>query len=478
MGAAGASDRAGSIGYPLTMAVLLGDRPARLRIAILVSVLLAIYVAGVVALFASARLDLLRAGELLLIPAVGYTAILRPDWLILIVLAVPPALLFPIPPRHATLIMVAALFGFLLQGRIRLGPATGIYPLVGLVALGIAFKANVPPAAAAAADSVLKFIIYYMTLMLVGFHTAAEKRIDVDRVVNALLVGLVAGGVLQAFATEDSGYIAITQTPFRGTFAYLAAMGFGVTYVRLSLRRSAGRQPSAGDSLLMWGFLCLTAIAFGRAAWMAALVVFALVSIWTGRKSFWIVSSLFLVLVLTVPVVGERVLPRGSAGIADVQLASVTSGRSVLWGALLKLGANPQPFGHGWGYTWSLTSTEIFGFEGQFGADENRTVFPHNDFLFLYVELGIVGFGLLVAFWIHLLRKIRLLSRSPSEQTRYDVRVLVPVIIVMFLVQLFDNGFAIRSVAERFFIAAGFVFGLQHAVQDIGYPPLLTGARR
>ena len=207
------------------------------------SVLLAIYVAGVVALFASARLDLLQAGELLVVPAVGGTAVLRPEWVILILLAVPPAVLSPLPPRHATLIMVAALFGFLLQGRIRLGPETGIYPLVGIVALAIAFKANVPPAAAATADGVLKFIVYYMALMLVGFHTAAEGKIDVDRVVNALLVGLVAGGVLQAFATDYSGYDAITQTPFRGTFAYLAVMGFGVTYVRLSLRRSAGRQP-------------------------------------------------------------------------------------------------------------------------------------------------------------------------------------------------------------------------------------------
>jgi hypothetical protein len=460
------------------MAVLFGDRPARLRIGILAPVLLAIYVAGVVALFASGRLDLVRAGEILAVPVVGVAAVLRPEWVILILLAVPPAVLYPIPPRHATLIMVTALFGFLLQGRIRLGPETGIYPLVGIVALGIAFKANVPPAAAAAADGQLKFIVYYIALILVGFHTAAEGKMEVDRVVNALLVGLVAGSVLQAFATDYSGYTVITQTPFQGKFAYLAAMGFGITYVRLSLRRSAGRQPSAGDSLLMWGFLCFTAIGFGRAAWTAALSIFALVSIWTGRKAFWIVSSLFLVLVFTVPVVGERVFPGGSLDTSDVTLARVSTGRSELWGALLERGVEALPFGHGWGYTWSLTSTELFGIEGEFTTADSDSIFPHDDFLFLFLELGTLGFGLLVAFWLHLLRKIRLLSRSHDEQTRYDVRVLVPVIIVMFFVQLFDNGLAIRFVAERFFIAAGFVFGLQHVVQDTGYPPVLTGARR
>ena len=151
---------------------------------------------------------------------------------------------------------------------------------------------------------------------------------------------------------------------------------------------------------------------------------------------------------------------------SDVTLARVTTGRSELWRALLDRGADALPFGHGWGYTWSLTSTEIFGFEGRSARRETATSIPHNDFLFLFMELGILGFGLLVAFWLHLLRKIRLLSRSPSEQARYDVRVLVPVIIVMFFVQLFDNGFAIRFVAERFFIAAGLVFGLQYLRQS------------
>ena len=125
-----------------------------------------------------------------------------------------------------------------------------------------------------------------------------------------------------------------------------------------------------------------------------------------------------------------------------------------------------MPFGHGWGYTWSLTSTELFGFEGQFGAEGNGYVFPHNDFLFLYLEFGILGLGLLIVFWLFLIRKIRLLSRSNDKQVRYDVRVLVPVTVVMFLVQLFDNGFAIRFVAERFFIVAGLVFGLASLQQD------------
>ncbi len=427
----------------------------------LMSVLTAFYAVGVVALFASGRVVLSQAVLLLGAPVMLALAVLRPEWTILILVALPPSLTNPIPAMQLVAILLATLFGFLLQGRLRLGPKTGIYPLVGIIALAIAVKAATSAEASATAGGMLKVLIYYTLLMLVAFHAVANGRMRTDTFVNALLLGIVAAAILQPFALGSLE--GVTQTPFQGKFAYLAAMGFGVTYVRFSLRRSAGRGEYGFDAPLMVVFLCLTAFGFGRAAWMAGLLVFALVSVWTGRKSFWVVSSLFLVLVLTVPVIGERVLPRGSASIRDVTLARVTTGRTELWGLLWKRGVEELPFGHGWGYTWSLTSTELFGFQS-FTSEGNDHVFPHNDFLFLFLELGILGFGLLVAFWLDLLRKIRRLSRGRSEQARYEARVLVPVIVVMFLVQLFDNGFAIRFVAERFFIAAGLVFG-QHYLQ-------------
>jgi O-antigen ligase len=195
--------------------------------------------------------------------------------------------------------------------------------------------------------------------------------------------------------------------------------------------------------------------------WIAALFIFALVSRWTGKKSFWIASSLILVLALTVPLVAERILPGGSADITDTEtIDRITTGRSVLWDDLWRRGAEALPWGNGWGYMWSLTPTDLFGFEGGFTAGDNPFVYPHNDFLFVFLELGILGLGLLIGFWIQLVRRIRLVSRAHDEAARFGVRVLVPILVVGLLVQLFDNGFAIRPVAERFFLAAGLVLGL------------------
>ena len=429
--------------------------------AALVSAIAVSYCVGVVALFASAKIDLSQAELLLGAPVVLAVAILRPEWTILILVGLPPSGVTPIPPMQLVAVMLTTLFGFLLRGGLRLGPRTGVYPLVGLIVLAIAVKGDTSAAARATADGMLKTLVFYTFLMLVAVQTGADRRFGADTFVNALLVGIVAGAILQPFA-GGAEFQSIIQTPYRGQFAYLAVMGFGVTYVRFSLRRAADREPAALDVPLMVIFFCLTAIGFGRATWVAGLWVFALVAMWTGRKAFWIVAALVLALVFTAPVIGERVLPGSSGGLADVTLAQATTGRSELWEILLDRSADAPTWGNGWGYTWSLTSTELFGFEGAFGAEGRGYVFPHNDFLFLFMELGILGFGLLVAFWLHLLRDIRVLSRSSDEQTRYGVRLLVPIVIVMFLVQMFDNGFAIRFVAVRFFIAAGLIFGVTY----------------
>ena len=318
-----------------------------------------------------ARLVVSQAGLLLGLPVVLAVAVLRPEWTILLVVVIPPSVISPVPPMQLVAIMLAALFGFLLRGRLRLGPETGVYPLVGIIALAIALKADTSAEASATADGMLKLFIYYTLLMVVAFNTAANGRMRVDTFVNALLLGIVAATILQPFVSGAS-FNAINDTPFRGQFAYLAVMGFGVTYVRSSLRSSDDKRQSAFDIPLMVMFFCLTAIGFGRATWVAALLIFALVSAWTGKKSFWVVSALVLVLVLTVPVVGERVLPGSSAGgVSGVTVARVTTGRSELWEALLDRGADASAFRPRLGLHVVSDFDRDIRFRGAFGAEGN-----------------------------------------------------------------------------------------------------------
>jgi O-antigen ligase len=421
------------------------------------------YGLGVVALFSSGELALTQASLLLGIPVVVGIGILRPEWSILLVVALPPSFVSSIPPLLWVLLMVAPLFGLVLQGGLQLGPKTGIYPLVGIIALALLMQADVSSRAEATASGSLKLITYYAMLMLVAFHAAVNQRIRIDTFLNALLIGVVGATILQPFVSHIPGFESIARHPYRGHFAYLAVLAFGVSYVRLALSRAAGRRQSSVDACLAIVFLFLTAISYSRAVWMAGLLIIAMVSAWTGRKLIWIAMSLMLVLILVVPVVGERVVPGGSVDLADADtVARVTTGRSVLWEQLWERGVDALPLGHGWGYVPSLSSEELFGVGGAFGPEENPFVYPHNDFLYLFLELGIFGFGLLAVYWFSLLKKMARLLRHGSESARYGVRVLVPVAIVMFLVQVFDNGLSIRFIAERFFIAAGILFGLHY----------------
>jgi hypothetical protein len=380
---------------------------------VLAYALASIYTVGLVGLFASGRLTSPQAGALLALPIVLGIALLRPEWVALVVVGVPPVLVSSIPPRQVTAIMLVALFGFLIQGNLRVGLGTGVYPVLAIIALALIAKADVSAEAATAADSMLKFLVYYAALMLVAFHAAAQRRIQIETFVNVLLIGIVATTVLQPFVA-GSGIGDLSSAFVRTKYSYLAVMGFGVTYLRFSQDRSEGRAPSAVNSWLMVLFFLLSALGFGRAAWMAGLLIFALASMWTGRKSFWVVGSLFLVLVLTVPAVRERVVPGGSIDASDVTLARLTSGRSELWDALYTRGIEALPFGNGWGYTWSLTTTELLGVGGVFGVEGSGYAYPHNDFLFLFMELGILG----VSFACHPLDPPRLATQTAVEKPR------------------------------------------------------------
>ena len=204
-----------------------GPRAAARVPAGLVPALAALYLVGIVALFASGRVNLMVAGSLLAGPVVLALAVLRPEWIILVLIAIPPSLISRVPPLQLIMVMLVTLFGFLLQGGLSLGPKTGVYPLVGIIVLAFAMKSVVPADATAAADAMLKFITYYTLLMMAAFHTIVSGRMQIDTFVNALLLGTIGAAVFQPFVGSISSFETIAYNPFRGHFAYLAVMGFG-----------------------------------------------------------------------------------------------------------------------------------------------------------------------------------------------------------------------------------------------------------
>lgn len=155
----------------------------------LVSVLLVMYGVGVVALFSTGRADLRMAITLLVAPALVAASVVRPEWILLFIVLLPPSLMDQVPPMQMVAVLVVSLFGFLLQARLHLGLRTGVYPLVAIIVFAIATRAQVPPDAAAFADGVLKDLVYYSLLMLVAFQATANETLGIERFADALLWG-------------------------------------------------------------------------------------------------------------------------------------------------------------------------------------------------------------------------------------------------------------------------------------------------
>jgi hypothetical protein len=188
----------------------------------LVSVLVVVYGVGTVGLLASGTLGLPDAMLMLALPTALALALLRPEWTVLLVLLLPPASFVPV--RALNLLLAVTIFGFLLQGRVRLGPRTGVLPLVGIITLAIVLKSSTSADAEAAANTMLNFLIYYTLLTLVAFHAVANGKLNIDTFTNIFLLGLLLAAVIQPFFLASAGFQQIIDTPFRGQFAYLSVM--------------------------------------------------------------------------------------------------------------------------------------------------------------------------------------------------------------------------------------------------------------
>ncbi len=182
----------------------------------LVSILLLVYGLGVVALFTTGRVGLVLAITLLVVPVTAALAVVRPEWILLVVVLIPPSLMGLVPPTQMTAVLLVTLFGFLLRGRLHLGLRTGIYPLVGIIAMAIAMKADTPADATAAANTILSHLVYYTLLMLAAFQATANGRLRVDSFVDALILGAVVTAILQPFVTVYTTLRSIAGAPFRG----------------------------------------------------------------------------------------------------------------------------------------------------------------------------------------------------------------------------------------------------------------------
>ena len=422
-------------------------------------ILLAAITLGVTALLAIGRLALSDAVFFVAAPWALLAAVLRPDWLLVTLIAMPASFTSSIEAKRVTALIAFAIAALVVtRRRITLGLRTGLIALVIVCVTGYLVHAEVGQAAIGRNQDVMLSLTYYILLTVLALNLAVLGELDGERLGTALVVG-VATTLLLALAGYGGAWFPTgPKIIFHTYLGWMAAAAVSVSLVRLL---TAEVNKRLGHALVTGVLLSLTILSVIRAAWVAAAITVTVIAVRSGRRGYAFILLSVIVLTLLVPTVRQEVSRSESGDIVEqLRTGGITTGRWSLWTGLWHQAETALPWGNGFGHIWSLSSEDLFGVPGQFGSQESGFVPPHSDFMYLFVEFGIPGVVLLAFFWLRLFRARNLLTRSAEPQSRQSAWLLLGMLVTGLMVALVNDLLLVRPFAERFFPVAGFVFGL------------------
>lgn len=181
------------------------------------------------------------------------------------------------------------------------------------------------------------------------------------------------------------------------------------TYLSLILVLCVALFPHV-KSAWRWGLAALTVACGGvliatyaRGAWLATLVALTLIAILQSRRLLWVLAAAVVVVGIAVPSVAVRL-----SDLSESRAESGAAGNSLAWRLQY------------WEQVLSLQEDPLFGIGlREVEQLEEAEKAPHNDFIRVYVETGIVG--LLAYLWllVTLFREaVRAYRRSPPGLPR------------------------------------------------------------
>jgi hypothetical protein len=445
----------------------LGRETSRIVWQLLPYVVLMAWVVALVLAQTTGRIEPGRALFLLAFPIIALGVALRPAWVVLFLVAA-PVIQIPIAPMRAlVLLLLVTLVGQLvIRGSVSVGWRSGFLGLIALVAIAFFFHDDLTGETALVARGVLNTLAFLVLLGLVSYNATRVGDLQGKHLVNAVLFGLSLSVILEhTVRSNGADILGLGTAPVGRPVAYLAAVGFALCFARLLIRTEGeDSYHSAVHMVLAIGFVLTMIPGLLRGAWLSALIAVLFVSLWARKSRYWLLILLALTVMLVVPVTRDRVVPNEQQAAGG----GFTTGRLDLWTQLWDKEIEPAlPWGNGFGHTFTLSSEDLFGpGSTSFNPSETGTfVYPHNDFIFWMVELGLLGLLGVLLFWSQLLRAFRSVSRSASA-SKVHVQILGGVLITAFVAQLVGSMFLFTALAIPFFAAAGFVFGAREAVGE------------
>jgi O-antigen ligase len=209
-----------------------------------------------------------------------------------------------------------------------------------------------------------------------------QKRFSWSKVNNAMLLGSGAWAVLFS-----------TYFLFGNKRRYLCLALFAFMVFALAL--TGGRMGYA-----VWGIL---GVGFAFARW---------------KKGLFILPVFILIVISVIPSVNERVLDGTAAGTGgeEINTATITSGRTVAWPVVIdRIGQSPMLGYGGMAMIRTGAASEVAEIQ-QTGEDDRGFPHPHNAYLRILLDSGVVGSLPVIILWLLiLLRSYKICGKIGSE---------------------------------------------------------------
>jgi O-antigen ligase len=397
-------------------------------------------------------------------PAV-VVALLRPGWPLLAIIAIPPGVIGKL--GFGDLRPIAALLALVLlihyQRKRSVFVGGGSVSLILLLLTVFAFVDRIGFVSAPAtqeASYTRNQIVLYLVVILSAYAFVRSGELAVGQisaafvvsalVTLAILVGQTHGSPTRLRLNSAAAPLNPGFDYHRTHFGYLMAAAFGVSfawYLRAERRR--------GTLLLLSLVLAFgVAISFARGGWLTAAAMLLALPLLTGRRTYWLLVPVVAVLFSLVGVAQQRLFGDVKGGLSQsVSNGQIGSNRLLLWEHLWHRAVH-LPWGHGFGYMWTITPA-FLGFSNEFQSETNQFIYAHNDFLFWTIELGVLGLAAWIVLWVAVLRRVVLELRSRDERRFVAALLALATIVGMFFATLFDNGLFLPDVATPFFAFVG-----------------------
>jgi putative inorganic carbon (HCO3(-)) transporter len=296
-------------------------------------------------------------------------------------------------------------------------------------------------------------LMSYFGIALVSYDMIDREQISMRKVLRGITIASIPPLILGYYqAISGSGYFfpGYQSTSFayrpQGTFGHPAILAsFLMIIICITLASYFLRYPLWSRPILIFlaissmGLLILT---FARTQWIGAAVAIGVIGLLRSRKMLFIGIVLVVVLTLTVPVIRER--------IQGEQATESFEWRVEVWQASLRILRNPTLFGTGLDTSHLYINNILV----------NVFVPPHNDYLRMAIETGLVGLLTYLFMQIGLFIYVWRAYCQNNQDMQVLALALLGIIIGGWVISIFDNYLSFVSVQWYLWSMVGILAGL------------------